>query len=101
MYLAGSRLSRDVQVEVSHHPAEVIILDGACQHMLTALLPDRRCLWTIHYGGSGGYMEVGIHGAAAVPPWSATPHSAFSAILSVATQGPHTIYRDVHMALEP
>ena len=95
VYSAGNRLSRNVQDEVCHHSAEVIILDSASQRMLTVLLPDRYCLWTIHYGRIGQYR------GAAIPTLSTTLHSAFNAILSNAAQGPHTIYRDVHVAVEP
>ena len=86
--------------EINHHLAEVIILDNTTQHVLTAVLPVRRRLWTIHYGRAVGCLEAGYRGAD-IPAWSAALQAALSANLSAAAQGPHTVYRDVRMTLEP
>ena len=76
----------------------MIILDGLSRHGLAPHFPDRRRLWAIHYGGKGQSLEGGLCGDE-IPSWCAALHSAFLAILSAASQGPRTVFKDVQVAL--
>ena len=77
---------------------DVVMLDSPGRHRLAPHLPDRRRLWAIHYGGNGRRLEAGLCGDV-IPSWCAALHSAFSAILAAASQGPRTVFKDMQVAL--
>ena len=77
---------------------DAIILDSLGRHGLAPHLPGRRRLWAIHYGGNGRSLEAGLCGDV-IPSWCAALHSAFWAILTAASQGPRTVFKDVQVAL--
>ena len=76
----------------------MFILDGLSRHGLAPHFPDGRRLWAIHYGGEGRSLEAGLYGDE-IPSWCAALHSAFLAILSAASKGPRTVYKDMQVAL--
>ena len=76
----------------------MVVLDSLDRHGLTPLLPDQRRLWAIHYGGNGRSLEAGFRGDV-IPSWCAALHSAFSAILTAASQGPRTVFKDMQVAM--
>ena len=84
------------EIELGAH--DVVILDGLSRRWLAPHFPDRRRLWAIHYGGEGQSLEGGLCGDE-IPSWCVALHSAFLAILSAASQGPRTVYKDVQVAL--
>ena len=69
------------EIELGVH--NVVILDG--------LPPISR---TDAGSGEGQILEAGLC-ADEIPSWCAAVHSAFLAILSAASQGPRTVYKDV------
>ena len=76
----------------------MIILDSLGRHGLAPHLPDQRRLWASHYGGNGRSLKAGLRGKV-IPSWCAALHSAFSAILTAASQGPRTVFKDMQVAL--
>ena len=98
VYLKGNRMPSSVRQEIDLGVHDVIIMDSLGRHGLALHFPDRRRLWAIHYGGDGRSLEAGLCGDV-IPSWCAELHSAFSAILSAASQGPRTVFKDVQVAL--
>ena len=76
-----------IRQEIDLEAQDVIIMDSLSRHGLAPHFPDRRRLWAIHYGGDGRSLEAGLCGDE-IPSWCAALHSAFSAILNAASQGP-------------
>ena len=95
VHLESNQMPFNVRQEVDLEAHDVIILDSLGQHGLAPHFPDRRRLWAIHYGRS---LEAGLCGDV-IPSWCAALHSAFSAILNAASQGPRTVFKDVQVAL--
>ena len=94
VYLESNQMPPGIRQEVDLEAHDVIILDGLGRHGLAPHFPEQRRLWAIHYGGNGRSLEAGLHGDV-IPSWCAALHSAFSAILSAASQGPRTVFKDV------
>ena len=57
VYIESNQIPRDIQQDIDLEAHDVIVLDNLGRHGLTPLLPDRRCLWAIHYGGNGRSLE--------------------------------------------
>ena len=98
VYIEKNQMPPAVRQEIELKAHDVIILDSLGRHGLAPHLPDRRRLWAIHYGGNGRSLEAGLCGDV-IPSWCAALHSAFSAILTAASQGPRTIFKDMQVAL--
>ena len=98
MYLKSNQMPSSSRRAVDLEAYDVIILDSLGRHGLAPHFPDRRRLWAIHYGGDGRSLEAGLCGDA-IPSWCAALHSAFSAILNAASQGPRTVFKDIQVAL--
>ena len=98
VHLKYNRIRLRTREEIEWGAHDVVILDGLSRHRVAPHFPDRRRLWAIHYGGEGRSLEAGLCGDE-IPSWCAALHSAFLAILSAASQGPHTVYKDVQVAL--
>ena len=96
VYLETNHMPPGIRREIEAH--DVIILDSLGRHGLAPHFPNRRRLWAIHYGGDGRSLEAGLCGDV-IPSWCAALHSAFSAILNVASQGRRTVFKDVQVAL--
>ena len=97
VYIENDRMPPGIQQEIDLEPHDVLILDSLGLHGLAPHFPDRPRV-AIHYGGDGRSLEAGLSGDV-IPSWCAALHSAFSAILNVASQGPCTVFKDVHVAL--
>ena len=98
VYIESNQIPHGIQQDIDLEAHDVIVLDSLGRHGLTPHLPDRRCLWAIHYGGNGRSLEAGLRGDV-IPSWCAALHSAFSAILTAASQGPRAVFKDMHVAL--
>ena len=98
VYLKSNRMPPSIREDIDLEAHNVIIMDSFGWHGLAPHFPDRRRLWAIHYGGDGRSLEAGLCGDK-IPSWCAALHSAFSAILNAASQGPHTLFGDVQVAL--
>ena len=98
VYNETNQIPPAVRQEIELKTHDVIILDSLGRHGLAPHLPDRRRLWAIHYGGNGRSLEAGLCGDV-IPSWCAALHSAFSAILTAASQGPRTVFKDMQVAL--
>ena len=98
IYIENNHMPPDIRQEIDLEAHDVIILDSLGRHGLAPHFPDRRRLWAIHYGGDGRSLEAVLCGDV-IPSWCAALHSAFSAILNAASQGPRTVFKDVHVAL--
>ena len=98
VYIESYQIPRDIQQDIELEAHDVVVLDSLGRHGLTPLLPDRRRLWAIHYGGNGRSLEAGFRGDV-IPSWCAALHSAFSAILTAASQGPRTVFKDMQVAM--
>ena len=98
VYIENHQMPPGVRQEIELEAHGVLILDSLGRHGLAPHFPDRRCLWAIHYGGNGRSLEGGLCGDV-IPSWCAALHSAFSAILNAASQGPRTVFKDVQVAL--
>ena len=98
VYNETNQIPPAVRRDIGLETYDVIILDCLGRHGLAPHLPDQRCLWAIHYGGNGWSLEAGPHGDV-IPSWCAALHSAFSAILTAASQGPRTVFKDMQVAL--
>ena len=98
VYNETNQIPPAVRRKIGLETYDVIILDSLGRHGLAPHLPDRRRLRAIHYGGNGRSLEAGLRGDV-IPSWCAALHSAFSAILTAASQGPRTVFKDVHVAL--
>ena len=90
----------DIRREIDLEAHDVVILDSLGRHGLAPHLPDRCRLWAIHYGGNGQSLEAGLCGDV-IPSWCAALQLAFSAILTAASQGPRTVFKDMQVALSP
>ena len=98
VYLMSNQMPFSIRREIDLEAHDVIILDSLGRHGLAPHFPNRRRLWAIHYGGDGRSLEAGLCGDV-IPSWCAALHSAFSAILNVASQGRRTVFKDVQVAL--
>ena len=98
VYLKGNRMPSSVRQEIDLGVHSVIIVDSLGRHGLAPHFPNHRRLWAIHCGGDGRSLEAGLCGDE-IPSWCAALHSAFSAILNAASQGPRTVFKDVQVAL--
>ena len=98
VHLKYNRIPLCTREEIELGAHNVIILDGLSRHGLAPHFPDQRRLRAIHYGGKGRSLEAGLCGDD-IPSWCAALHSAFLAILNVASQGPRTFFKDVQVAL--
>ena len=98
VYIESNQIPRDIQQDIAMEAHDVVVLDSLGRHGLTPLLPDRRRLWAIHYGGNGRSLEAGFRGDV-IPSWCAALHSASSAILTAASQGPRTVFKDMQVAM--
>ena len=98
VYIEKNQMPPAVRREIELETYDVIVLDSLGRHGLAPHLPDRRRLWAIHYGGNGRSLEAGLRGDV-IPLWCAALHSAFSAILTAASQGPRTVFKDMQVAL--
>ena len=87
VYIKSNHIPHGIQQDIDLEAHDVIVLDSRGRHGLTPHLPDRRRLWAIHYGRNGRSLEAGFRGEV-IPSWCAALHSAFSAILTAASQGP-------------
>ena len=98
VYNETNQIPPTVRQEIELNAHDVIILDSLERHGLAPHLPGRRRLWAIHYGGNGRSLEAGLCGDV-IPSWCAALHSAFSAILTAASQGPRTVFKDMQVAM--
>ena len=98
VYNETNQIPPAVRRDIGLETYDVIILDSLGRHGLAPHLPDQRRLWAIHYGGNGRSLEAGLRGDE-IPSWCAALHSAFSAILTAASQGPRTVFKDMQVAL--
>ena len=98
MYIENNQIPPGIRPEIDLRAHDVVILDSLGRHGLALHFPDRRRLWAIHYGGNGRSLEAGLCGDV-IPSWCAALHSAFSGILSAASQGPREVLKDVQVAL--
>ena len=98
VYIENNQMPPDIRREIDLEAHDVVILDSLRRHGLAPHLLDRRRLWAIHYGGNRRSLEAGLCGDA-IPSWCAALHSAFAAILTAASQGPRTVFKDVQVAL--
>ena len=98
VYIESTQIPHDIQQDIDVEAHDVIVLDSLGRHGLTPRLPDRRRLWAIHYGGNGRSLKAGFRGDV-IPSWCAALHSAFSAILTAASQGPRTVFKDMQVAM--
>ena len=98
VYNETNQIPPTVRHEIELNAHDVIILDSLGRHGLAPHLPGRRRLWAIHYGGNGRSLEAGLCGDV-IPSWCAALHSAFSAILTAASQGPRTVFKDMQVAM--
>ena len=98
VYNGSNQIPPTMWQEIEQNPHDVIILDSLGRHGLAPHLPGRRRLWAIHYGGNGRSLEAGLCGDV-IPSWCAALHSAFSAILTAASQGPRTVFKDMQVAM--
>ena len=85
VYNETNQLPPAVRREIELKAHDVIVLDGLGRHGLAPHFPGRRRLWAIHYVGNGRSLEAGLCGDV-IPSWCAALHSAFSAILTAASQ---------------
>ena len=98
VYIEKNQMPPTMRQEIEQNAPDVIILDSLGRHGLAPHLPGRRRLWAIHYGGNGRSLEAGL-GGDVIPSWCAALHSAFSAILTAASQGPRTVFKDMQVAM--
>ena len=98
VYIEKNQMPLAVRREIEVETNDAIIFDTPGRHGLALHLPDRRRLWAIHYGGNGRSLEAGLRGDV-IPSWCAALHSAFLAILTAASQGPRTVFKDMQVAL--
>ena len=98
VYIESNQIPHGIQQDIDLEAHDVIVFDSLGRHGLTPHLPDRRRLWAIHYGGNGRSLEAGFRGDV-IPSWCAALHSAFSAILTAASQGPRTVFKDMQVAM--
>ena len=98
VYIESNQIPRDIQQDIDLEVHDVIVLDSLGRHGLTPRLPDRRRLCAIHYGGNGRSLAAGFRGDV-IPSWCAALHSAFSAILTAASQGPCTVFNVMQVAM--
>ena len=97
-YATAKRITTAVRNMIRDKYPEILILDNAGHGRgLAASFPNRHRLWAIHHGRGGRCLEAG-HCGDEVPEWSVTLHFLFTAILSAASQAPHTTYMDVQVA---
>ena len=98
VYIETNQMPLDIRREIDVEAHDVVILDSLSRHRLAPHLPDRRRLSAIHYGGNGRSLEAGLCGDV-IPSWCAALHSAISATLTTASQGPGAVFKDVQVAL--